>query len=909
MTKKILILVFVLLLGAVGFVAYNFYKNVKEPVKSNALIAVPQNAALLLKEQNFSAFYQKIASSNIIWEELTNNTQTVKNIQSKAAYLDSVFSLKEVNAALSEKSMLMSIHLSGANNYDMVYYFSTLPNISEKNVLTLFHSKLKTNPSTRNYDGKTIYSISQKDNKWFFVFEKSVLAISQSSLLIEDVVRQLNNETSLLDDESFKHILSTTGEVPDGNIFINHEKLPKILAQSVNEQYNEKVANTSHYAQWSALDISLKSNALMLNGFTSVASNKGSFLSLFAAQTNTLGGPKINLTKVAPSNTALIYHYSFSNAEQFFKDKKAWLKQNNTYFAYEKYMDAINATYQTDLEAELLSLVGSEAAFVITEPLKEDITGNQFVVFQVKDADIAKEQLAAIEQKVNGDSANTDEQARQLMMQLNFGHLFGKPFISIHQPYYLFLDDYLVFGETLSGINEFYKSFAVEKTLANDENFQAFSDQLSSSSAIFVYNNVARSVHWYKTFLKEELVPDIDEHIEFIRKFEAVAFQVSPQKDQLFYNNIYFKYNPVYKQDTRTLWETLLDTTLAIDPQIVINHQTQTKEVFVQDTNNKIYLISTTGKILWTKIIDEKIIGDVHQIDAFKNNKLQLLFSTKNKIYLLDRNGKNVNKFPVTLKAEATTPVSPLDYDNNRNYRILIGCSNNLVYNFDVNGELVKGWEYTASKSSPSGFIKHFIIDKKDYIVIPTKNGNIKVVQRNGKDRLQLSNTLSETISQVFLKVEKDLPSSFLIGADSSGNVSKLFFNDKLESLKLTTETSTNFYQFYFGNISPSQNGNTHLFVSGKQLIVTDNNANQIIKMDFEEDIIAPPFVVNYPDKTKKVGVVTASEIYLINDAGAIEADFPLSGSTPFMVSDINNDNTLNLVVGDKNLILLYNLK
>ncbi|HLU85264.1 MAG TPA: hypothetical protein VKZ45_07310, partial [Vicingaceae bacterium] len=59
----------------------------------------------------------------------------------------------------------------------------------------------------------------------------------------------------------------------------------------------------------------------------------------------------------------------------------------------------------------------------------------------------------------------------------------------------------------------------------------------------------------------------------------------------------------------------------------------------------------------------------------------------------------------------------------------------------------------------------------------------------------------------------------------------------------------------------------------------------------------------------KKVGVVTHSEIYLINDAQAIEADFPLSGSTSFRVSDINNDNTLNLVVGDKNLILLYNLK
>ncbi|HEY9083067.1 MAG TPA: hypothetical protein VIN73_07020, partial [Vicingaceae bacterium] len=61
MTKKILILIFVLLLGAVGFIGYNFYKNVKQPISSNAIIAVPQNAALLLKEKNITAFYKKIA--------------------------------------------------------------------------------------------------------------------------------------------------------------------------------------------------------------------------------------------------------------------------------------------------------------------------------------------------------------------------------------------------------------------------------------------------------------------------------------------------------------------------------------------------------------------------------------------------------------------------------------------------------------------------------------------------------------------------------------------------------------------------------------------------------------------------------------------------------------------------------
>ena len=78
MTKKILIGLFILLIGAVGIIAFNFYKNVKKPVNSNLITAVPQNAAFILQENNFSLLYNKIASTNIIWEELVSNTETTQ---------------------------------------------------------------------------------------------------------------------------------------------------------------------------------------------------------------------------------------------------------------------------------------------------------------------------------------------------------------------------------------------------------------------------------------------------------------------------------------------------------------------------------------------------------------------------------------------------------------------------------------------------------------------------------------------------------------------------------------------------------------------------------------------------------------------------------------------------------------
>ena len=61
--------------------------------------------------------------------------------------------------------------------------------------------------------------------------------------------------------------------------------------------------------------------------------------------------------------------------------------------------------------------------------------------------------------------------------------------------------------------------------------------------------------------------------------------------------------------------------------------------------------------------------------------------------------------------------------------------------------------------------------------------------------------------------------------------------------------------------------------------------------------------------KSKKIGIVTENNIYLFNENGTVLDDFPLAGSTLFSINDLNNDNTTNLVVADKDLLYMYNLE
>jgi hypothetical protein len=133
---------------------------------------------------------------------------------------------------------------------------------------------------------------------------------------------------------------------------------------------------------------------------------------------------------------------------------------------------------------------------------------------------------------------------------------------------------------------------------------------------------------------------------------------------------------------TQTSWESLLDTAISFKPQLVQNHSTGETDIFVQDMANNAYLLNNVGRILWKVNLPEPIIGPVYQIDIYRNGKLQMLFNTKNRLYVIDRLGNFVDNFPITLKSPAVGGLALFDYDNNKQYRIMIACEDRKVYAF-----------------------------------------------------------------------------------------------------------------------------------------------------------------------------------------------------------------------------------
>ena len=194
-------------------------------------------------------------------------------------------------------------------------------------------------------------------------------------------------------------------------------------------------------------------------------------------------------------------------------------------------------------------------------------------------------------------------------------------------------------------------------------------------------------------------------------------------------------------------FEASISNEIILGPLIVKNHINNSNEIVVQDSQNILYLINNLGQVEWTKKIDGKIIKEINQIDSYKNGKLQLAFVTKKSLYMLDRKGRDVGKFPLKFNDAITKPLSVFDYDNNKNYRLLI-TQNNELYMFDSKGNIIRGFNYDK-KGRIITKPKHFRISNKDIIVFKT-NDELKILNRRGKVRIKTKRKHNFSENEIF---------------------------------------------------------------------------------------------------------------------------------------------------------------
>ncbi|MFN3341329.1 MAG: DUF3352 domain-containing protein, partial [Flavobacteriales bacterium] len=653
MLRKILnIFAITLLLMFTIWLGIRLFHRIANP-QADLSHAVPNDAALVIRLSDPILLCNQLNGSSLLWSEL-KSVHPFRQTHIALAFCDSLISADaEFRASFSGKSVLLSIHPTGNKGIETMLAIE-LPSGGEKKCLSLLERVLKQTFSVREFKSESIYNLTLENAPWQILIKENFLTISSSATLAERISMQLDQDISIATEAGWKEVYTTVDIGAQANIFIHHQNFPKLIHTLVQEEQNDALTGIYPYAYFTEFDLSLRSGTVSLNGFSFAPDSLGSMLNIFSKHEP----QPFEVARYLPDNTAAFLWLGINDGESFRTSIDAYRQSKGTLQQYRKEINSFNADKDCNLERQLVSWIGNEIVlFSNGKADSSDKKENLFLAIRINDVADPISELNALADKLDTTASRIRDQdgmqMRRLLADDLFSILFGPAFDGIDNPWYIRIEDYMIFANSGDALKQYLGDISSDRTLGKNITYYNFvSENLSDRANLSVYVNPSKFKSLLPQFFNTSTSEELGNPNSLLLKFDALAWQFSNSGKGMFYNNLYLKYNGTGKQDSKSLWEVALDTTVNMQPLLVKNHITGTMDVVVQDENYSFYLISSKGEILWKKQLEERLTGDVRQIDFFGNGKLQLLFATTTSIHLIDLKGNYLKGFPYRLKEE-----------------------------------------------------------------------------------------------------------------------------------------------------------------------------------------------------------------------------------------------------------------
>ncbi len=820
--KKIIIIISIAVLAVVatvwGIVSLKSNTISKE---SDIYCSFPEVPVSIIKINNPEGLSQALLYNNNYWQDLSLLDE-FKTLNSIFVIVDS---LKETNADIANVLKSRKIILSSYPNGKHLW-----------------------SAQVSNNEQLAITSLLSKNipDKLYFAYSGDILLISSDKPLLEKSIVQLSSEVSLMDSEAgFKNIKNSAGDGALVNWFVNIKAFQNTLNESFREEFC--LDDVTHYARWCGFDLEVLEDKLVVNGFAET-SEEENFLNIFAGQEYTLN----TLTSRMPYNTYFFKHYALSDIDEYTQQLDSFYSKHE--IDYNRYGNLVSLETNTGENPSLFfkQFFDGEIAYGRT-PM------NDFVLVKLFSENEAAEKLNYMVNDKDSEAKLIKKNGLDIFHFNQNGFaasVFGKQFL-LKDEYMTIVGNKLIIAPSINFLTYIASRNANTQTLQCAPNFRDANRTLLSIANLSFYVNIPYVIRNAKEFFSEDFTSAIKKNENLWKNFSTFCLQAENSPNGNTFQHFFLQYDRVHElirneelgisvqtsgepsslelsrvqpeitsevsnyrseeliaenqnkgEITLNLintpnWSVALDSPAIINPQIVKNHYNGEDEIFIQDENNQIYIISNSGKILWKKPLDGTIIGNVHQVDMLKNNKLQMAFVTENKLYIVDRNGNNLKGYPKTLSKKAIVGLSVFDYDKNKNYRFMIPTADADILLLNMQGEVPTDWKYSGTNNITTP-LQYFNLKGKDYIV--TADGEKAIIlNRRGENRVTPKGDTKGIETELFADVLGS--QDRLIAAGENGKILFIYTNNQVQESDIKKFEKDFAFTVYKGRV-----GNYYMF-------------------------------------------------------------------------------------------------
>ena len=679
------------------------------------------------------------------------------------------------------------------------------------------------------YDGSIIKKIGNK-KKYKFVTKKNNINIeSESKLLVENSIRKSNlvfKEKSS-DLKKLYNISSSEIALFISNNFKSYIENEELLS----------LFNITKLSNWIQYDIDLNQNGLTLNGLAFQNDSIPKEISYL----NGIKSSKSNFTNIIPNN--------FSDFQRIG-------------FNYYKYLENFE---KNESIKKINALKKDSILFEINEfgLLKNKLDSILLVNFEDK-LFLNNEILKNSEDSYNYRSYKIHKLRNPI---IDYRYL---KFINykLKQNYASVIEDKLVISRSENSLEKLIINISNSSTIINENKFnQAFKEIPEKSNYLKVYDLKNSKIKTLESInISKEKFPYLINHIRLDDNIIYNSFSTVKSVEENKKNGINLDFS--FK----------IDNPINLTPKFVTNYITKKKEIITQDINNILYLISLDGKLIWKENIGSRIIGEIYQVDLYKNGRLQYAFNTENNFQIIDKNGNLVKK----INNKNSLGLTVFDYDKVKNYRFLL--FDNEIKILDSKMKNVKGFNKKNINGIQRKNPKHFRIGKKDYLIFNVNN-KLKITDRRGNIRIK--NDLNNIENEIFLN-----RNSFTT-IDSKNNIVKINNKGLITKKPLPSKSK---YLFTANKNNFVHVNENILTINGKTSeLKFGNYTNPIIFNNKQKDNIS------LTDKDEKL-------IYLFDSNSDLVPNFPVFGSSKIDLFENRNSIKYITSIGESNEILVYSL-
>jgi hypothetical protein len=654
-------------------------------------------------------------------------------IMKAALYNKERDSLQNIISLLNEQKpgSLVSLHVTRKDDFDFIFY---LP-LADKNERLIVEAtaldwsrKPGIRPTQRMFNSITINELSTAGTTFSWTVLDDVWVGSFTPFLLEDVIRVFGSDQR----STFRQRLGSIYQMPKlkndaGNLYIHLQNFSRWLSVF------SPVINADlirHFGRAAVLDIKAAQKNLVLNGFSIEEGSAGSVLTVFRDQFPT----SFDIKQYVSNRTVFLATYGISEGLDFGVRLSRYPERRKV---LEDTLIQIARSLNVNIR-DLYTAVDNEIGVCYVESSQ-----NKLSRVLIVETESPETWLSTLNRMASRFSVDTvffepfgDYEIRQLPVYRFPEKLFA-PFVNgFDHTYYTSVGNTVIIGEDLEELKAFLEDIEQEETWGKSVAQNRFLESTLLESNVSLYINTPRIWNILRESLNEKWVTFIRDNRSLLSSVGMGAIQFS-HLNESFYTNVAWQYEPYEPRTPTPRQEQMLITTfpnsLRGEAFVVRSHVDKSLEVLVQDSLNQIHLVSSTGNALWSKQMNGPIIGELFQVDYYKNGKLQYLFATEGQLHIIDRLGNYVPPFPVTVAAKDIEYLSLVDYDHSRNYRFLVTDRTGKVWMYDKQGTNLEGWTPRNVEDNLFTPARHHRIRGRDFLIAIRRDGRAYLMNRRGE--------------------------------------------------------------------------------------------------------------------------------------------------------------------------------